>query len=75
MMLHGITQMASNGWRAWLWRSYVDWRVFRGYAYGALLALALFAAIHLVVSKALALIILGSHRSWDWRCLKTCAQC
>jgi uncharacterized membrane protein YfcA len=59
MMLHGITQMASNGWRAWLWRRYVDWRVFRGYAYGALLALALFAAVHLVVSKTLALIMLG----------------
>jgi uncharacterized membrane protein YfcA len=59
MMLHGITQMASNGWRAWLWRRHVDWRVFRGYAYGALLALALFAAAHFVVSKALALIILG----------------
>jgi uncharacterized membrane protein YfcA len=59
MMLHGITQMASNGWRAWLWRRNIDWRVFRGYAYGALLALALFATVHIVVSKALALIILG----------------
>lgn len=59
MMLHGITQMASNGWRAWLWRRNIDWRVFRGYAYGALLALALFASVHLVVGKALALIILG----------------
>jgi uncharacterized membrane protein YfcA len=59
MMLHGITQMASNGWRAWLWRRNIDWRVFRGYGYGALLALALFATAHFVVGKALALIILG----------------
>src|SRR4051812_24784176 len=36
MMLHGITQMASNGWRAVLWREKIDWRIFRGTAYGAL---------------------------------------
>src|SRR5436190_6628008 len=47
MMLHGITQLASNAWRALLWRTEVDWRVFRGYAYGALLALAFFAAVRL----------------------------
>src|SRR5512143_3413356 len=51
MMLHGITQLAANGWRALLWRSEVDWRVFRGYAYGALMALAVFAAVRLVVGK------------------------
>ena len=59
MMLHGITQLASNGWRAWLWRHEVDWRVFRGYIYGSLAALAVFTAVQLVVSKPVALIILG----------------
>jgi len=59
MMLHGITQLASNGWRAWLWRHEVDWRVFRGYLYGSLAALAAFSAVQLVVSKPVALIILG----------------
>ena len=59
MMLHGITQMASNGWRAWLWRSNVKWRVFRGYAYGALLAAGLFVLVQFVVSKATAYILLG----------------
>ena len=35
MLMHGISQFASNGWRAaMLWRS-VDWRVLRGYALGA----------------------------------------
>src|SRR5260221_8490052 len=28
MMLHGITQLASNAWRAFLWRTQVDWRGF-----------------------------------------------
>ena len=60
MMLHGITQMASNGWRAWMWRTNVNWRIFRGYALGALLALATFIIVQIVVSKPVAYILLGS---------------
>jgi uncharacterized membrane protein YfcA len=59
MMLHGITQLASNGWRALLWRASVDWGIFRGYCWGALVALAVFAVVQLVVSKPIALIMLG----------------
>jgi uncharacterized membrane protein YfcA len=59
MMLHGITQLASNAWRALIWRRDVDFRVFRGYALGAVTALAGFAIVHLVLSKPVALIMLG----------------
>ncbi len=59
MMLHGITQLASNGWRAWLWRAHIDGRVFRGYVLGSLSALVLFAVIQFVVSKPVAYILLG----------------
>jgi uncharacterized membrane protein YfcA len=59
MMLHGITQMASNGTRAWLWRRNVDWRVFRGYALGALAATIAFIAVQFIVSKPTAYILLG----------------
>jgi uncharacterized membrane protein YfcA len=59
MLLHGITQLASNGWRALLWRSSVDWGVFRGYCYGSLFAVALFVVVQIVVSKPVALIMLG----------------
>ncbi len=59
MMLHGITQLAANGWRAFLWRHEVVWRIFRGYAYGSFVALAAFVAVQLIVSKAVALIVLG----------------
>jgi uncharacterized membrane protein YfcA len=59
MMLHGVTQLASNGWRAFLWRTHVDWRVFRGYVYGSLVIMALFAAFQFVVGKAAALIVMG----------------
>jgi uncharacterized membrane protein YfcA len=59
MMLHGVTQLASNGWRALLWRASVDWRVFRGYVLGALAATAGFTVLQLVVSKPVALIVMG----------------
>jgi uncharacterized membrane protein YfcA len=59
MMLHGITQLASNGWRALLWRDKVDWRIFRGYVYGAATTLAIFAVAKLVVSKPVAFIVMG----------------
>jgi len=59
MMLHGITQLASNGWRALLWRDKVDWRIFRGYVYGAMTMLAIFAVMKFVVSKPVAFIVMG----------------
>ncbi len=59
MMLHGITQMASNGWRAFMWRRDVNWQIFRGYALGALLALSAFIVVQIVVSKPVAYILLG----------------
>lgn len=59
MMLHGITQLASNGWRAFLWRNAVDWRVFRGYVLGALATLGAFIATAFVISKPAALIAMG----------------
>lgn len=59
MMLHGITQLASNGMRALLWRTKVDWRVFRGYVGGALVTLAVFSLMQFVISKPWALIAMG----------------
>lgn len=59
MMLHGIVQLAANGWRALLLRRVIDWRVFKGYAAGAFVALALFAIAGLVVGKPAALIAMG----------------
>ena len=39
MVLHAITQMASNGWRALLWRSHIRWRPVSIYLIGCALAL------------------------------------
>src|SRR5258708_8175444 len=60
MMLHGITQLASNAWRAFLWRTQVDWRGFRGHALGALAALPGFVAGELGGGKPLALPRVGA---------------
>ena len=59
MMMHGITQLASNGWRALMWRKEVDWRVFRGYLYGTIVTTILFALVKVVVGKPIALIAMG----------------
>ena len=34
MVLHGVTQLTSNGWRAWLWRAHIDWRIVGRFAVG-----------------------------------------
>jgi len=60
MMLHGVSQLASNGWRALMLRSDIDWRVMRSYVLGLVAALSLFTALQLVVSKGVALIAMGA---------------
>ena len=59
MALHGITQMASNGWRAWLWREHVGWRIVMHYAAGSAIAVLVFAALAVRPTKGQALLILG----------------
>jgi uncharacterized membrane protein YfcA len=59
MALHGITQMASNGWRAVLWRTHVRWPIVACYAAGSLAAAAAFAALAAPPTKGIALLILG----------------
>src|SRR3954469_17958167 len=56
MALHGITQIASNGARAWTWRQHIGWRIVLRYALGALAA-AIAVALGLTApSKSTALI-------------------
>ena len=59
MVLHAVTQMTSNGWRAWLWRAHIDWRIFWRFAAGSVLATILFALVAFIPPKSVALIILG----------------
>jgi uncharacterized membrane protein YfcA len=59
MMLHGVTQMASNGWRGLLWIKHVRWSAMAAYLAGAAAALVLWSFWRYVPSKAVALLLLG----------------
>ena len=59
MMLHGLTQLTSNGWRAALWIRHVRWRSFVPFIAGGLVALWLWALTRYVPSKPTALLLLG----------------
>src|ERR1700742_3013657 len=59
MVLHGATQLVSNAWRAWLWRSEIRWTIFVDYAIGALAALAVFSFVRLTPDKPATLIAVG----------------
>lgn len=45
MVVHGAVQMVSNGYRAILWRKYIDWPIFRRYALGSVAAIVILFAI------------------------------
>lgn len=59
MILHGITQFFSNGWRAVIWRQWIDWRIIGLYSLGALPALLVPLVFAYVPDKATMLILLG----------------
>ncbi|MGJ5150653.1 TSUP family transporter [Bradyrhizobium sp. HKCCYLR1023] len=59
MVLHAATQMASNGWRAVLWRRHIRWRPVAVYLVGCALALGLWALVRYVPDKPAALLLLG----------------
>lgn len=60
MALHAITQMASNAWRALIWRRHVRWRIVGAYVVGCVIAVAAWSLWLYVPTKALALIGLGA---------------
>src|ERR1700732_5055569 len=59
MVLHSITQMASTGWRAFLWRKHIKWRPVAVYLIGCALALGAWSITRYVPDKPIALLILG----------------
>jgi hypothetical protein len=59
MVLHAVTQMASNGWRGLLWRRHVRWAAVGAYVVGCIVALLAWSLARYVPSKPVALIVLG----------------
>ena len=48
MIIHGSIQMASNGWRAYLLKGHIYWKVCRHYAIGAAFGIGMIAAVFLI---------------------------
>jgi uncharacterized protein len=59
MVLHAVTQMASNGWRTLLWWRHVRWATTGVYVVGCILALGVWSLTLYVPDKAVALLLLG----------------
>src|SRR6185295_437569 len=59
MVLHAVTQMASNGWRAALWFRHIVWKSMAFYVAGCLVSVGLWSIWLYVPDKAMALLLLG----------------
>ncbi|WP_421994094.1 TSUP family transporter [Reyranella sp.] len=59
MVFHGVIQIAANGWRAWLWRRHVNWKVVLQFGAGAATSLLLFSSVDFVPDKAMVLMAVG----------------
>jgi len=59
MVLHGVTQAAANGYRAWLLHRHIPWRIMPFYLSGAIAAAVLFRLFGFVPDKALICIAMG----------------
>ena len=60
MILHGTTQMASNGHRTMLHWRHIYWPVFSGYLFGALMCLGLFVWLAFIPDKVVLYFVLGT---------------
>jgi uncharacterized membrane protein YfcA len=60
MILHGVTQLFANGFRAWFLRERIYGTGLVGYAIGAALAFALFTGLALVVAAPVLFLLLGA---------------
>jgi uncharacterized membrane protein YfcA len=59
MVLHAVTQMASNGWRAVLWWRHISWKTIAFSVAGSLVSVGLWSIWLYVPDKAVALLLLG----------------
>jgi uncharacterized membrane protein YfcA len=59
MVLHAVTQIASNGWRSLLWFKYIRWQPIGAYVFGCIVAVSLWAVAQYVPDTPTALLLLG----------------
>ena len=59
MVFHGVIQIAANGWRSYLWRHHINWRVVLGFGLGSAFSLAVFSSLAFVPPKWAVLMAIG----------------
>ena len=59
MVLHGTAQVVANGWRAWLNRRDIDWRVVARYLVGVAASVILFLLVAFSPPKPLVFLLMG----------------
>jgi Sulfite exporter TauE/SafE. len=60
MVMHGAAQLTANGWRALLWRGYIDVRIFGRFVLGLAAAGILFSFVGFMPDRVLILLTLGA---------------
>ena len=59
MVFHGVIQIAANGWRSYLWRHHINWRVVLGFGLGSAFSLVVFSSLAFVPPKWAVLMAIG----------------
>ena len=59
MVFHGVIQIAANGWRSWLWRHHINWRVVAEFGLGTVFSLIIFSSFAFVPPKWTVLMTVG----------------
>ncbi len=59
MVFHGVIQIAANGWRSYLWRHHINWKVVAEFGLGSLFSLLVFSSFAFVPPKSVVLMTIG----------------
>src|SRR5436190_4627087 len=59
MVFHGVIQIPANGWRSWLWRHHINWRVVLEFGLGSVFSLVVFSSFAFVPPKWAVLMAIG----------------
>src|SRR6476469_10519201 len=59
MVFHGVIQIAANGWRSYLWRHHINWRVVLEFGIGSVFSLVVFSSFAFVPPKWAVLMAIG----------------